>query len=100
MPRDLVKGRRVKANPDGTLPALRPGEYGRAEPKHTLRPGSRTDWWQVCAPDGIRAALDPKIYTVTEFPDDTITVVPAIDLRHLNRRGGAYHGHLIRGKWT
>jgi len=74
-----------------------PGAYGRATATE-LNEQSRLRWWQICTPDGHVGCLDPKIHTVVEHDDGTITVTPSIDMS--KRQPGAYHGWLRKGEWT
>jgi len=72
-----------------------------------------TDWdssWQpgsyskfhgfliVCTPNGEVGLLNPKIHTVTEHEDGTITVSPSI-LIYPHHDGPGWHGFLERGVW-
>ena len=105
-----MKGIRVYPNADGWLDQhaiAQPGAYGRvdiAKVKAALDADGRTTdgdrpWmhWELTAPDGRGGRLDPKVHTVVEHEDGTITVTPSIDLSQ--RVPGAYHGHLTRGEW-
>lgn len=93
-----MKGRRVMPDAEGWLPNFEPGDYGRATAPD-IKPTSPNSWWQVCAPDGSQGSLDPKIHTVTEHEDGTITVSPSLDFSKRERTPGAYHGHLTHGEW-
>ena len=80
-----------------TFPLTQPGDYGRVSGK---KPDMVTDeiWdmhcrWQVKAPDGSLASLNPAIHTVTEHADGTITVEPSIVT-------STWHGWLRAGVWT
>lgn len=76
---------------------MQPGDYGRVS-------GTKPDmvsqeiWnmqcrWQVKAPDGSVASLNPLIHTVTEHADGTITVEPSIVT-------STWHGWLRAGVWS
>lgn len=92
-----MQGVRVYPNADGWLDPneiSKPGAYGKVDAKHG---GSRVSWWQVTAPDGHAGCLDPKIHTVVEHDDGTITVTPSIDMSHFVP--GGFHGWLTAGVW-
>lgn len=95
-----MKGIRVWPNEKGWLDPQamqQPGAYGRATAPE-IKPGSAIGWWEICTPDGHLGCLDPKLHTVTEHDDGTITVAPSIDMSR--RHAGAYHGFLRNGEWT
>lgn len=93
-----MQGRRIMPNVDGWIdPNFQPGDYGRCTAP-TVKPNSSLSWWQVCAPDGSHGCLDPKLHTIIEHEDGTITVTPSLDFS--KRRLGAYHGFLKRGVWS
>lgn len=92
-------GKRVWPNEKGRLDRdaiNEPGAYGKPR-EDSLTPywrqrAPRQLWWEVTCPDGSTIILDPKIHTVTEFADGTITVYPSIVT-------GTWHGWLENGKW-
>jgi hypothetical protein len=93
------QGRRVWPNEKGRLDRNEinePGAYGKPSktsiPAHLRESATRMLWWEVTCPDGSTIILDPKIHTVTEFEDGTITVYPSIVT-------GTWHGWLENGKW-
>lgn len=105
---DTMVGRRVMPLDTGWLPPnMAPGEYGRVDVQkvlaameakgHPIKPDHPWTHWEVCAPDGSGGRLDPKIHTVIEHEDGTITVMPSIDCSQ--RKPGAFHGWLWRGVW-
>jgi len=85
-----VQGRRLLTKPNGYLPGLSAGEYGKI--RYNLDVTPHFKWWQVAAPDGSMVSLNPTIHTVTEHPDGTITVKPSIVTP-------TWHGWLIKGVW-
>lgn len=94
---DLV-GTRVHPNAEGWLdPAAidKPCAYGRCTAE--LAQKGAAGHWQVTTPDGHVGRLDPKIHTITEHEDGTITVTPSIDMSQ--RHPGGWHGWLTRGVW-
>jgi hypothetical protein len=95
-----MKGIRVQPNERGILSARdmqQPGAYGRATHQY-VAVFERTGWWNVTCPDGTSCSLNPRVHTVTEHEDGTITVHPSIDLSDLPWNG--FHGWLKRGVWT
>ncbi len=98
-----MKGRRIYPDENGWLrQAFDPGDYGCAKPLR-MADGSPlgAEWpsyWQLMAPNGHSCSLDPKIHTVVEHEDGSITVSPSI--RFLNQGGlDWWHGFLERGVW-
>lgn len=86
-------GRRVYPTAQGWLDSNEmavPGSYGRVDVEkvladcaakgHPLRLDHPWTHWEVMTPDGHGGRLDPKIHTVTEHEDGTITVSPSIDI--------------------
>ena len=101
-----MKGRRIYAGDDGYLPNLKPGDYGRTDPAkmpQSVPEGFRTLYWQICAPNGHHGCLDPKIHTIVEHEDGTITVSPSILIQWSRDQGKTYeqlwHGFIERGVW-
>lgn len=89
----VTQGVRVHPRPDGFLdPALidAPARYGRA-----IAAEGAAGWWQVTAPDGSGGSLDPRVHTIEEHEDGTITVSPSLD--YSRRKPGGWHGWLRRG---
>lgn len=90
-----TQGIRVMPNSDGWLQREidLPAHYGRV----TAEAGQRgaVGWWQVTTPDGSLGCLDPKVHTVTEHEDGTITVEPSLDMS--KRKPGGWHGWLRKG---
>lgn len=86
---ETTKGVRLRTKPNGALADLNiPASYGRATvEKYRHTPAC---WWHVVAPDGSGCSLNPKIHTVTEHEDGTITVMPSIVT-------STWHGWLTQG---
>lgn len=89
----MIKGIRIYPNKSGFLNVFDMqvcGAYGKtsmgADPK---RPHT---WWQVVTPNGDAISLNPKIHTVEEHKDGTITVKPSIVSK-------SWHGFLEKGVW-
>lgn len=104
-------GHRVRPKEDGFLDQSamsQPGAYGRVDVVRVLATMQARGYpikadhpwcdWEVCAPDGHSGRLSPKIHTVVEHEDGTITVSPSIDFSKTTP--GAFHGWLRRGVWT
>lgn len=99
-----MNGRRIYPNENGWLTrTLEPGDYGRVAPKlredgSPIPEGFRAAYWQFRCPNGHGGCLDPKVHTVVEHEDDTITVTPSI--RITDSHGTEFwHGFLERGVW-
>ena len=91
----ITQGRRIYPETDGYLDPEKinqPACYGKAT---APKSGSAAGWWQVTAPDGSIGSISPKIHTVTEHEDGTITLSPSLDFSQ--RKPGAWHGWLERG---
>lgn len=83
-----MQGRRVNFG-DGTQPQN--GDYWpAASPKFA-------GYWTVITPNGHSGMLNPKLHTITEHEDGTITVSPSLHLIHDGVT--KYHGWLERGVW-
>lgn len=54
--------------------------------------------WYLCMPDGIQCAISPKIHSVMEHEDGSITVSPSI-IRYKTTTSPEWHGFLERGVW-
>ena len=90
-PTPTAPGTRLQPKPDGFLNAAdiwEPAVYGRAEVERYRN--TPACWWHICAPDGSACSLNPKIHTVTEHEDGTITVRPSIVT-------STWHGWLTKG---
>jgi len=93
-------GRRVMPMADGTLPNFEPGDYGRCTwlqrkegaPESKVIEGKPFTYWQIRVPNGDHGSLDPRVHTVVEHPDGTITVSPSIVTPN-------WHGFLQAGVW-
>lgn len=98
-------GRRVPADENGWLTQpLEPGDYARVDPKR-MHDGSeirieafRASYWQYRCPNGHGGCLDPKIHTITEHEDGSITVSPSIRITDSEDRE-MWHGFLEHGVW-
>lgn len=108
-----MQGRRVYPNEHGWMTEpLECGDYVKIAPT-AMADGSPlpSDWpWQKCfpyweckSPNGQVCSLDPKIHTITEHEDGTITVAPSILIYtshdHGKTRIELWHGFLERGVW-
>lgn len=83
---------------DGYIRNLEPNEYGHANVRSEhIDADSPVNWWVVRAPNGACCSLDPKIHTLTEHPDGTLTVTPSI----LIPKDGPvqWHGYLVAGEF-
>ena len=91
-----IVGSRMKNTNSGFLEPgwlQQPSSYGRVLVEKYLN--TPVGWWNIVAPNGDACSLNPKIHTVTEHDDGTITVDPSIDMS-INKPGG-WHGWLVRG---
>lgn len=88
-----MKGLRIYPRENGSLgPDIsQSGAFGKISddiwPDHP-----RQHHWQVTTPNGDQCSLNPKIHTVVEHEDGTITVHPSIVTSR-------WHGWLERGVW-
>lgn len=80
----ITQGRRV--SDDTPYAEMRPGDYCR----EVWRPFGR---WIVCDPSGVVGGVNPKVHTITEHEDGTITLSPSF----VGLQG--WHGFLERGVW-
>jgi hypothetical protein len=98
-------GQRVYANPDGYLPHLRLGEYGRLAGEPLTRHLKKLGWngWYCCTPTGRQGNVGA--HKVEEHEDGTITVSPSILIRPIEaaellpKGRDGWHGYLERGVW-
>lgn len=71
---------------------LRPGDYCKSEKYPELG-------WYLCAPNGDIGIVRPPVFTITEFPDGSITVGPASVQMYKSDGSKGWHGYLHRGEW-
>ena len=94
MSTETIVGTRLQNKSDGFLKAgdlSIAGVYGRVISERFR--DTPVCWWHVCCPDGSGCSLNPKVHTVTEHEDGTITVTPSIVT-------STWHGWLTCGEFV
>jgi hypothetical protein len=89
-----MKGRRLSDADYLPRAEAQPGDYWK---------NPEDGFWVLIAPNGISGRLNPKIHTITQHDDGTITVTPSIVFDKSNPQPqdhlSYWHGHLERGVW-
>ena len=55
--------------------------------------------WFMCLPNGLFGTVSPKVHTVTEHDDGSISVSPSILTTVPGDAARSWHGFLERGVW-